>query len=137
MLNIAGRGPSSVARSLPVLSTYSTCIRPLHTRNLHFCLSPKSPRTPKFFRSSLAWRQRIATRAALEDEALEEEIDQEISSQTPPSDHHGPVTRFEDLAERGMVCQTIVDTITKSMGLETMTEVQSLTISQSLGGQDM
>ena len=80
----------------------------------------------------------------MEDEAIEGEIEQEVFSQTPPSDaqinravQHGPVTKFQDLAGRGMVCQTVVDTITKDMGLETMTQVQSLTINESLKGQDM
>lgn len=79
-----------------------------------------------------------------EDEDIEGEIEEEVFSQTPPSDsqikrvvQNGPVTKFTDLAERGMVCQTVVDTITKGMGLETMTQVQSLTISKSLKGQDM
>lgn len=79
-----------------------------------------------------------------EDEANQGEMEQEIFSQTPPSDaqmnravEHGPVTKFKDLAERGMVCQTVVDAITKSMGLETMTQVQSMTINESLKGQDM
>ena len=79
-----------------------------------------------------------------EGQAVEGEVEQEVSSQTPPSDQqingavkHGPVTKFNDLVEHGMVCRTVVDTITKKMGLETMTEVQSMTISQSLKGQDM
>ena len=79
-----------------------------------------------------------------EGEAVDGEIEQEVFSQTPPSDQqinravqHGPVTKFKDLVERGMVCRTVVDTITKVMGLETMTEVQSMTISQSLNGKDM
>lgn len=80
----------------------------------------------------------------MEDEAIEGEIEQEVFSQTPPSDarinravQHGPVTKFQDLAGRGMVCQTVVETITKDMGLETMTQVQSLTINESLKGQDI
>ena len=89
-------------------------------------------------------RQSFASSAVAEGEAVEEETEQEAFSQTPPSDkqingavQHGPVTKFKDLVERGMVCKTVVDTITKAMGLETMTEVQSMTISQSLKGQDM
>ena len=82
--------------------------------------------------------------AAAEDVAIEGEIEQEVFSQTPPSDaqvnravKHGPVTEFKDLADHGMVCQTVVDTITKTMGLKTMTQVQSLTVSESLKGRDM
>ena len=80
----------------------------------------------------------------MEDEAVEEEIEQEVHSQHPPSDaqinqatEHGPVTKFKELAQRGMVCKTVVDTITRDMGLETMTPVQSLTINESLKGIDV
>ena len=105
----------------------------------------------KSFRSSAQWkrecearRQSFASTAVAEGEAVEGEIEHDVFSQTPPSDQrinpagqHGHVTKFNDLVERGMVCRTVVDTITKAMGLETMTEVQSMTISQSLKGQDM
>lgn len=146
MLNIARRGPSSVARSLSSLSNCSRCSRPAYTRNLHRCL-PRliSPITARPFGSSSQWRRSYAaSAAAVEDEAIEGEIEQEVSSQTRPSDaqinravRHGPVTKFKELAERGMVCQTVVDTITKDMGLETMTQVQTLTITESLKGLDM
>ena len=49
----------------------------------------------------------------------------------------GPVTRFEDLGRRRLVCKTVVDTITKDMGLETMTEVQAKTINATLTGADV
>ena len=105
----------------------------------------------KSFRNGVEWRRRceerrqsFASSAVAEGEAVEGEIEQEVSSEIPPSDkqingavQHGPVTKFQDLVERGMVCKTVVDTITKAMGLETMTEVQSMTISRSLKGQDM
>ena len=151
MLNIARRGPSSVTKSLFSLSTFSRCSTPIHTRDQQRWLSHSLPIVTKAFRSTHEWRRRcdekkrsIASNAVAEDEAIEGEIEQEVFSQTPPSDSQinravqdGPVTKFKDLDERGMVCKTVVDTITKAMGLETMTEVQSLTIGQSLKGQDM
>jgi len=73
-----------------------------------------------------------------------EEIVDESNSQRPPSDaqiheatRYGPVTSFNELSERGMVCNTVVNTITQGMGLETMTEVQSLTINETLKGIDV
>ena len=36
-----------------------------------------------------------------------------------------------------MVSETVIDTITRQMGLETMTHVQSLTINEILKGQDV
>ncbi len=145
MLNIARRGPSSIARSLFSLSSCSRCSRPVNSQDLQPCV-PRTifPTTARHFGSSSQWRRYAAASVAVEDEAIEGEIEQEVFSQTPPSDtqinravRHGPVTRFEDLAERGMVCQNVVNTITKEMGLETMTQVQSMTINESLKGQDM
>ena len=145
MLNITRRGLSSVARPLFSPSTYSRCKRPTHTQDLPRCL-PRitNLRTVKLPSSTSGWRRSIATSAAAEDHATEGEIEQEVHSQTPPSDDqipravkNGPVTKFAELAERGMVCQTLVKTVTETMGLETMTPVQSLTIAKSLQGQDM
>ena len=145
MWNITRRGPSSVAKSLFYISTSLRCSRPGSARDLQRCLPqiivPIKART---FGSSSQWRRSATATATAEAEAIEGDIEHEVFSQTPPSDsqvdqavQHGPVTKFKDLAERGMVCQTVVDTITKSMGLETMTQVQSLTINESLKGQDM
>ena len=145
MLNISRRGPASVARSLLSFSTCSRCSGPTHPRDLQRCLPRiRSPTIARPFGSSSQWRRSAAASAAVEDEVIEGEIEQESFAQTPPSNaqinravQHGPVTKFKDLAERGMVCQTVVDTITKDMGLETMTQVQSLTINESLKGKDM
>ncbi|KAL4880994.1 P-loop containing nucleoside triphosphate hydrolase protein [Aspergillus karnatakaensis] len=46
-------------------------------------------------------------------------------------------TRFQDLADRNMVDRRIIDTITRQMGLETMTDVQRMTITESVKGADM
>jgi ATP-dependent RNA helicase MSS116 len=51
--------------------------------------------------------------------------------------HDEPVTRFEDLATRGLVHPNIINTITRQMRLETMTEVQSRTIHEALSGVDV
>lgn len=82
--------------------------------------------------------QRSAASAqAVEQNVLEEDTYQETSSEAPRNINYGPVTKFKELAERGMVCDTIVRTITKDMGLETMTQVQSLTINETLKGVDV
>ena len=145
MISAARRGPSSVARSLTSLSKCYSCRRPDNTRSIQrrfpqlICSTISRP-----FGSSPQWRISAAARAVAEDEDIEEDTEQGSNSQKPPlgaqtkqAEQHGSITRFEDLAKRGMVCQTVVDTITKQMGLETMTQVQSLTISESLKGQDM
>lgn len=49
----------------------------------------------------------------------------------------GPLTEFKDLSTTGIIHENVVDTITKSMKLKTMTEVQSATITAALEGTDM
>ncbi|KAL8832667.1 MAG: hypothetical protein Q9191_000120 [Dirinaria sp. TL-2023a] len=75
---------------------------------------------------------------------VESDLEAELEAQTPPSDkqspgeaQNGPITRFDDLLDRGLVCDTVVKTLTKDMGLETMTEVQSMTIHEALKGVDL
>ena len=48
----------------------------------------------------------------------------------------GLITRFEDLARNGVIHRNVIDTITKSMKLETMTSVQSQTINEAAQGID-
>lgn len=146
MLNIVRRGPASTATSLFSSSLCLRCVKAARPRYLRSCI-PKvsSPIAIRAFRSTRQWKQRnAALAAAYEDEAIDGELEQEVHAEEPPSDAHinrainyGPVTKFQELSERGMVCPTVVDTITKGMGLETMTQVQSLTINETLKGIDV
>ncbi|KAL8802608.1 MAG: hypothetical protein Q9182_003699 [Xanthomendoza sp. 2 TL-2023] len=86
-----------------------------------------------------ALQQRSATA-----EVIEDEVANQVAAQPPPSDaqineatRNGPVTRFRELGERGMVCSTVVRTLIEDMKLETMTQVQSLTINETLKGGDV
>ena len=47
-----------------------------------------------------------------------------------------PIASFRELGEQGRVCQTVVDTLTQDMGMENMTDVQRLTINETLKGVD-
>ncbi|KAK2739680.1 hypothetical protein FQN57_006514 [Myotisia sp. PD_48] len=49
---------------------------------------------------------------------------------------NAPITKFAELAEQNLVDPKLISAITK-MGITTMTEVQSLTINESLKGTDM
>ncbi|KAI9672901.1 MAG: hypothetical protein M1829_004451 [Trizodia sp. TS-e1964] len=49
----------------------------------------------------------------------------------------GPITKFHELADRQLVDANIINNITKKMGIETMTEVQSKTINETLTGDDV
>lgn len=47
------------------------------------------------------------------------------------------ITEFEDLAARQLVSPKIINNITNRMNIKTMTEVQSLTINETLKGDDV
>jgi len=47
------------------------------------------------------------------------------------------VSKFDELIEKNLVHPNVVEAITKGMGHHTMTQVQSMTISQALQGTDM
>ena len=139
MLNAVRRGPASIARKLLSPSTSRLCITSNALRIAYpQTLRLQSATSVRTHSTSLEWQHR----AAVGEE--EERIVDEVHSQQPPSDaqideatRHGPVTRFKELYERGMVCNTVVNTITQKMGLETMTQVQSLTINETLKGIDV
>ncbi|OWP01572.1 hypothetical protein B2J93_4676 [Marssonina coronariae] len=58
----------------------------------------------------------------------------EAPGPAPPQTH---VTKFQELIDHNMVHRNVVEQITKGMGHETMTEVQSMTINQALSGNDI
>lgn len=145
MLNIVRRGPASATTALFSPSVCLRCIKAGRPRNVQQCLSRDLyPVATRSFRSNPQWRRSATATAAYEDEAIDGELEQEVNAEKPPSDaqidraiNYGPVTKFKELSERGMVCPTVVDTITKGMGLDTMTQVQSLTINETLKGIDV
>lgn len=54
--------------------------------------------------------------------------------------HYGedePITRFQQLADRGLVDPVIIEKIVKEKGYEEMTKVQRKTILETLGGEDV
>lgn len=96
--------------------------------------------TVRAFNATTLFNQQAAARA----QVVEREVEEEIIPQRSPDDkqrqravQHGPVTRFAELLERGMVSESVVKTITEDMGLETMTQVQSMTINETLKGIDV
>lgn len=145
MLNIVRRGPASTVSSLLFRSISSRCIRTTQTRDVQQCISQAAyPIPARSFGTSTRWRQVAAAATAHEDEAIQSEVEQGFSLKEPPSNaqtkrpaNYGPVTKFKELAERGMVSGTVIDTLTRQMGLETMTHVQTLTINEILKGHDV
>lgn len=122
MLGALRRCTASIPRSIASVTSSS--------RIPSFCLSSLSsqitrvPRTRTFHQSS-KWLQEAATRERADDE--HEAVDQ----------FQGPLTEFKDLAKTGIIHENVVKTLTGEMKLETMTEVQSATITAALDGTDM
>ena len=142
MLNIVRRGPASTVPSLLYRSISLRCIRTTQARDVQQCISRGTYAiAPRPFGTSTKWRQFAAAAIAQEEEAIQSEVEQTLSpppnAQTKPPTNYGPVTQFKELAERGMVSEIVIDTITRQMGLETMTHVQALTINEILKGQDV
>ena len=71
----------------------------------------------------------------IEDLVHEGQIAQRVEEK--PLRRPGPVTRFQELKDRNLVCKTVVDTLTQDMRLTDMTEVQSKTINETLKGIDV
>ena len=147
MLNALRRGPASVARALRLSSTSSSaivCVRSAGTKRSQICsLQRPSVISCRALHSSPQWR-RTAAIAEAHDDAVEGQARQQVTSQSPPSDSEndaskvlGRVIKFRQLADLNMVNPVIVNTLTKDMGLETMTQVQSLTINETLKGIDV
>jgi ATP-dependent RNA helicase MSS116 len=141
MFNILRRGPASATTSLLATTFCSQCARTVRLRGgpqlklapriylpLAARLSGTSPQLRKPFAAGAAYSE------VEQDDFAEEPL---AEAQTGQAAKQAPVTKFKDLAERGLVCQTVVDTLTRDMGLETMTQVQSLTLNESLKGTDV
>ncbi|KAF2130358.1 DEAD-domain-containing protein [Dothidotthia symphoricarpi CBS 119687] len=125
MFGALRRCPATLSRSLAATAVSARALqRPLLS-------SSGALRTPTYrlteaslagFHHSTKWQQ-IAAHAQAEAE------------DAPSLDE--PVTRFKDLATLGLVHPNVINTITKQMRLETMTDVQTRTINEALSGVDI
>ena len=79
--------------------------------------------------SSQLRNQNVAARLS---DQLADEVD-DINGQHSSA----TITRFDQLQEYNLVHPNVVRAITKGMGHQTMTEVQTATINQALHGTDM
>ena len=149
MLNAVRRGPASISRSFFILPLH---IRPTCTSLSLLSSAPRPNRLSialtRSLHASTQWR-RNATATAREEEMEDADADEayqeaqnsarlyETTSHSNGSTVQSTLTKFQELADRKLVCKTVVDTITKEMKLETMTEVQSMTIKETLKGVDV
>ncbi|KAK7179605.1 hypothetical protein DPSP01_011657 [Paraphaeosphaeria sporulosa] len=122
MFSALRRCPASLARNISTTALSSRVLRPSLPRS-SAAIRIAAPRVPAVataaFHQSATWQQ-IAAQAA-EEQPVEVE----------------PVTRFADLATRGLVHPNIVNMLTRQMKLEDMTDVQTRTINEALSGVDV
>ncbi|GAB7358691.1 hypothetical protein MBLNU230_g3920t1 [Neophaeotheca triangularis] len=124
MLKAFARCSSSLPRSTALLPSLNSTI-PRH-------LAASRIVTRSAPRILVASRGLHQTRARLQDAAGAAQ-GEEAEARTVDA----PITKFEELGSRGIIHPNIVNTLTKNMGMETMTEVQSATINQALKGNDI
>ncbi|KAJ4295488.1 hypothetical protein N0V90_007501 [Kalmusia sp. IMI 367209] len=121
MFSALRRCPASLSRNLSTAALSSRVLRASFPHSAG-AIRIAAPRVPAIstaaFHQSARWQQ-VAAQAEQETTQAE------------------PVTRFADLATRGLVHPNIVDTITRQMKLETMTDVQTRTINEALSGVDI
>jgi ATP-dependent RNA helicase MSS116, mitochondrial len=122
MFNACRRGPASLSRVLRAGST----LRIPSTRPSTLFLVSKNTTIPslesRWLHISSQLRQQATGVAAGETSHRQKRVE---------------ITKFDELIEHNLVHPNVVTEITRGMGLSTMTEVQSKTINQSLGGIDM
>ena len=140
MFATARRGHASIAKCLRLPSTSSTSFNlALLWKTNHFATRLASAPASSAFHTASQWRQEAAVQAReYQQNNYAGNGDGESMRKSPQAQaQYGPVTKFAELGERNMVCQTVVNRITRDMNLVTMTEVQSLTINETLKGIDV
>ncbi len=137
MLVATRRGPASIARCLRSPSTSLPSNLARSWRNSYLITPLSSTSSFRAFNTGSAWRQQAAVRDVNENQ--NGDVIDKKSVEKPPQTkaQYGSVTKFVELAERNMVCKTVVNTIVRDLELETMTHVQSLTINETLKGIDV
>lgn len=139
MFCILRRGPTSIGRPFLFPSSSIRCIQSLtnrHYPNAIIRILSSGSEPTRAYSTTQRWAQlAYAQRDSAQDDFQNQPPVSDSSTQA--TDQHSQVTKFKDLETRGMVCRTLVDTVTGKMGLETMTHVQTLTINESLKGIDM
>jgi ATP-dependent RNA helicase MSS116, mitochondrial len=132
MLPIARRCAASLPKcALKSLATRST-FAALHIQHLRRHTNPLATYGTASFHTGALLRQYAAAAVATQQYPGVED-----SSSYTNTEASAPITEFQQLADRGLIHPTVVRTITKSMRMTTMTEVQSKTINEALSGVDL
>jgi ATP-dependent RNA helicase MSS116 len=123
MFGALRRCPARFSRSLSTAAISSSSLRVSSFRATSALRIPSSRianATTAGFHHSAKWQQIAAAAAAAETEGSD-----------------GLITEFSELASRGLVHPSIINTITRQMKITTMTDVQTRTINEALSGVDV
>lgn len=132
MLKGLRRCPTSLRWRLIQFPSPITTVRSLQTRNASSKPSHViAIQTTRSFHQSILPRQSAAAAAQVQEEPEHRALTNE------QIDQQGPAKKFVELAERGLISQRIINTITQRMRLDTMTDVQSLTLNAALKHLDV
>lgn len=141
MLSAVRRAPGSLTRVLSSTSTASCVVgRLIPKPSLPARYTPQIACTARQLHSSPRWRRTAYAAASVEDDApaeTQERNDGPSRSKASQAANQGPITMFQELAERNLVDESLIRPITQDMNITTMTHVQSLTINQTLKGVDV
>ncbi|KAF9700468.1 hypothetical protein EKO04_001367 [Ascochyta lentis] len=122
------RCPATLSRGLSQAAVSSKVLRTPLTRTWAALRIPSSRIAG--FHHSARWQEIAHEVEAEQAVAHEAKAEQAIAED-------GPATTFAELATRGLVHPNIVNTITRQMKIETMTDVQQRTINEALSGVDV
>ncbi|KAF7881493.1 hypothetical protein EAF00_011862 [Botryotinia globosa] len=121
MFSVCRRGPASISRALRAVPS---TIRIPSTRPSTLSLVSKKTSLPVL---ESRWLH-VSSASQLQSAATQE---------AAVVQENKVINRFDELTKHGLVHPNVVDEIIKTMKLETMTEVQTLTINQALQGHDI
>ncbi|KAH6633403.1 ATP-dependent RNA helicase mss116 mitochondrial precursor [Boeremia exigua] len=117
------RCPTTLSKSLSRVAVSSSALRTPLTRTSVPLRTPSARianASIAGFHSSAKWQQ----------------VAQEVQAEEAIAED-GPATTFSELGSRGLVHPNLVRTITRSMKIENMTDVQQRTINEALSGVDI
>ncbi|KAF2170056.1 hypothetical protein M409DRAFT_64430 [Zasmidium cellare ATCC 36951] len=111
----------SIPRSITSLTTSRAAQQCLRSSPTTHNAASRAPLAIRSLHQTTKLRQQAATQEA----------------ESSAASGNATITKFEELEQKGIVHPNVVRTLTKEMGLETMTEVQTATINSALKGTDI
>lgn len=113
---------------------FARCLSLSASSPLKRAVQPRALTIPQSLRSASRTSYPATTRSIHQSAPLQQTSEAYSSTD---ADRNEPITKFADLGTQNIIHANVVRTLTKEMGLETMTEVQSATINEALKGTDV